>query len=51
MVVGGSGEARHALNRRRQPVARAKAITDVELLALDDEMLDIAGDLGPGRRG
>jgi CRP-like cAMP-binding protein len=40
VVVGGTGEGCHALNRRRQPVVRAKAITDVDLLALDDEMLD-----------
>jgi len=40
VVVGGSGEGCHALNRRRQPVLRAKAITDVDLLALEEEMLD-----------
>jgi rhodanese-related sulfurtransferase len=40
VLVGGTGEGCHALNRRRQPVLRAKAITDVELLALDDDMLD-----------
>ena len=40
VVVGGTGEGCHALNRRRPPLLRAKAITDVELLALDDDMLD-----------
>jgi CRP-like cAMP-binding protein len=40
VVVGGTGEGCHALNRRRQPVVRSKAITDVDLLALDDDMLD-----------
>src|SRR5207237_6804680 len=40
VVVGGTGEGCQALNRRRQPVMRAKAITDVDLLALDDELLD-----------
>jgi CRP-like cAMP-binding protein len=40
VVVGGTGEGCHALNRRRQAVVRSKAITDVELLALDDDMLD-----------
>ncbi len=41
VVVGGSEEARQALNRQRQRVVRAKAVTDVDILALDDEMLDI----------
>lgn len=41
VVVGGSEEARHALNRQRQRAVRAKAVTDVDILALDDEMLDI----------
>jgi len=40
VVVGGTGEGCHAVNRRRQAVVRAKAITDVDLLALDDDMLD-----------
>jgi CRP-like cAMP-binding protein len=40
VVVGGTGEGCHALNRRRQAVVRSKAITDVDLLALDDDMLD-----------
>jgi len=40
VIVGGTGEGCYAVNRRSQPVTRAKAITDVELLALDDEMLD-----------
>ncbi len=41
VVVGGSEETRHALNRQPRPVARAKAITDVDLLAIDDDVLDI----------
>jgi rhodanese-related sulfurtransferase len=40
VLVGGTGEGCHALNRRRQPILRSKAITDVDVLALDDEMLD-----------
>jgi CRP-like cAMP-binding protein len=41
VVVGGSEETRHALNRWKPPVARCKAITDVDVVALDDEVLDI----------
>jgi rhodanese-related sulfurtransferase len=41
VVVGGSEDARNALNRQKHLVERAKAITDVDLLAIDDEMLDI----------
>ena len=41
VVVGGTEEARHALNRQKQKVVRTKAITDVDLLAVDDEVLDI----------
>ena len=41
VVVGGSEEARHALNRRKETVARARAITDVDLLVLEDDLLDI----------
>lgn len=40
VLVGGTGEGCFALNRQRQPVQRAKAITDVELLSLEDELLD-----------
>jgi CRP-like cAMP-binding protein len=40
VIVGGTGDGCHALNRRSQLVARSKAISDVELLALDDDMLD-----------
>jgi rhodanese-related sulfurtransferase len=42
VIVGGTEEARYAVNRRQQPLARAKAITDVEILALDGDVLDIA---------
>jgi len=41
VVVGGTDETRQALNRQKNPVARARAITDVDLLAIDDEVLDI----------
>jgi CRP-like cAMP-binding protein len=41
VLVGASEEARHALNRQRQRVVRGKAVTDVDILVLDDEMLDI----------
>ena len=41
VVVGGTQDARHALNRREAPLARTKAITDVELLVVDSDMLDI----------
>jgi rhodanese-related sulfurtransferase len=41
VVVGGSDETRHAINRRRERVSRARAITDVDLLVIDDETLDI----------
>ena len=41
VVVGGTDDTRHALNRRDAPLARSKAITDVELLMVDDEVLDI----------
>src|SRR5439155_543544 len=37
----GTEDARHALNRQKQKVMRTKAITDVDLLAVDDEVLDI----------
>ena len=40
VLVGGTGEGCYALNRQRQPVQRAKAITDIDLLTLDDELLD-----------
>jgi rhodanese-related sulfurtransferase len=41
VVVGGTDDARHALNRRDAPLVRSKAITDVELLVVDSDMLDI----------
>ena len=41
VVVGGSEETRQALNRQRRRVARSKAITDVDLIAIDDDVLDI----------
>lgn len=41
VVVGGYGEGRYPINRRAASIARSRAITDVDLLALDDEVLDI----------
>lgn len=41
VVVGGSDETRQALNRRKERLARSKAITDVDLLTVDDELLDV----------
>jgi CRP-like cAMP-binding protein len=41
VVVGGTGDGRLPLNHRHTPVARARAITDAELVVLDDEVLDI----------
>ena len=36
VVVGGTPEARHPLGRKT-PFAQAKAITDIELLRIDEE--------------
>lgn len=41
VVVGGTEETYQALNRQKQKLGRTKAITDVDLLAIDDEVLDI----------
>lgn len=41
VVVGGRGNGRHPLNRRGATIARSKAISDVELLTVNDEVLDI----------
>jgi CRP-like cAMP-binding protein len=41
VVVGGSDETRQALNRRKERLARTRAITDVDLFVIDDEMLDL----------
>jgi len=41
VLVGGSEETRQALNRQKQRIARSKAITDVDLLAVEDDVLDI----------
>lgn len=40
VVVGGTPEARHPIGRKT-PFASAKAITDIELLRIDDDLLDI----------
>jgi rhodanese-related sulfurtransferase len=41
VVVGGDEETRRPLNRRDRELARTRAITDIDLLTLDDEVLDI----------
>ncbi|HEX7052620.1 MAG TPA: cyclic nucleotide-binding domain-containing protein [Burkholderiales bacterium] len=41
VLVGGTEDARVALNRSRGRVLRAKAITDADLLVLDDDLLDL----------
>ena len=41
VIVGGTADARHELHRRDGPLARSKAITDVELLVVDSDMLDV----------
>lgn len=40
VVVGGTVEARHPIGRKT-PFASAKAITDVEMIRIDDDLLDI----------
>jgi rhodanese-related sulfurtransferase len=41
VVVGGMGDGRHALNRRAAKIGRSRAISDVDLLIVEDEALDI----------
>jgi len=41
VLVGGSADARYPLGRRAGSFASAKAITDVELIRIDDDLLDI----------
>jgi rhodanese-related sulfurtransferase len=41
VVVGGMGDGRYPLNRRAAKVARSRAISDLDLLAVEDEALDI----------
>jgi CRP-like cAMP-binding protein len=41
VVVGGTEDTGQALNRQKQRLARTKAITDIDLLAIDDDTLDI----------
>ena len=41
VVVGGMGEGRHPLNRGKPPIGRARAISELELVSVDDEVLDI----------
>jgi rhodanese-related sulfurtransferase len=40
VIVGGTTDARHPIGRKT-PFASAKAITDIELLRIDDDLLDI----------
>jgi rhodanese-related sulfurtransferase len=40
VVVGGTSEARHPIGRKT-PFASAKAITDIQLIRIDDDLLDI----------
>lgn len=42
VVVGGTHDANRAVNRLEKSLVRTKAITDVTLLVVDDEVLDIA---------
>jgi CRP-like cAMP-binding protein len=41
VVVGGTGDGRMPLNRRATPIARARVISEAELISLDDEILDL----------
>jgi len=41
VVVGGSEEARHPLGRHGGPFSAAKTITDVELVCIDDDLMDL----------
>ena len=41
VLVGGSSDARYPLGRRGSAFASAKAVTDVELIRIDDDLLDI----------
>ncbi|MGH8741124.1 MAG: cyclic nucleotide-binding domain-containing protein [Burkholderiales bacterium] len=41
VLVGGSEETRQPVNRHKQRINRSKAITDVDLIAVDDDVLDI----------
>ena len=41
LIVGGHGDGRHAINRLPVATARTRAITDVELVVVEDEGLDI----------
>ena len=41
VIVGGSDEARYALGKRGAAFGSAKAITDVDLIRIDDDLLDV----------
>lgn len=58
VVVGGTEDTRQPLNRREKALARSKAITDVDVLVIDDDVLDlvstwdqISASLGSGAPG
>ncbi len=41
VVVGGMGDGRHPLNRHKAGITRSRAISDLELLIVNEEVLDI----------
>jgi rhodanese-related sulfurtransferase len=41
VLVGGTGDGRYPLHRRDRSIARSRAISEVELLVVDDDVLDI----------
>ena len=41
VLVGGTGDARYPLGRRGDPFVASKAVTDVDLVRIDDNLLDI----------
>jgi len=41
VIVGGTEAAARTLSRRKPPIASAKAITDIELIRIDEDVLDI----------
>ncbi len=41
VIVGGSETAARALGRHQPPIASAKAVTDIELVCIDEDVLDI----------
>ncbi|MGQ0512274.1 MAG: cyclic nucleotide-binding domain-containing protein [Betaproteobacteria bacterium] len=41
LIVGSHGDGRHAINRRLTPLSRTRAITEVELVVVEDDGFDI----------